>query len=58
MKVGYWAIFKICKGGGGQEKTCSHILDNNEMTIVYSPKIPLEVYKRYSVHLNGIENIR
>ena len=29
------------------------------MTIVYSPdKDPLEVYKRYSVNRNGIDNIR
>ena len=24
-------------GGGGGTKTCSHILGDNEMTIVYSP---------------------
>ena len=34
MRVGYWAMSKICKGGA---KTFSHILGDNEMTIVYSP---------------------
>ena len=33
MKVGYWVMSKIWKG----KKTCSHILGDNEMTIVYSP---------------------
>ena len=32
MKVGYWPCPRLVRGG-----TCSHILGDNEMTIVYSP---------------------